>query len=149
MATDFGSQLLYEDARNGDRKAEPLIVAARIELEADETATVLPPTLDKLLNGVDTMPSEDDAWANWEAEETPPSSPPPVQPKAKRIRRRPKMPKFPINGREVVSVSFEITGMSAVSLGFWQIAPWCGLIVGGLCLILIGMAVTRNPDGDT
>lgn len=135
--TDFGSQKLYQDARD-----EPEI-AERIELpipEEEEFPTMLPPTLDKLVNGYDTAPEEDDEWLAEPREDSKP-------PKKAKDRRKwpPRRPKSGSNRREYVAISVESAGMITISAGFWLIHPWCGLIVFGLCLILIGMAISVGP----
>lgn len=146
--TDFGSQKLYQDAHD-----EPEI-AERIELpipdDGEEYPTALPPTLDKLINGYDTAP-EDDEWLLEPPDDSGGASAtlPKPSKKAKDRRkwppRRPKSDSNRSNRREYVAISVESAGMITISAGFWLIHPWCGLIVFGLCLILIGMAISVGP----
>lgn len=55
--------------------------------------------------------------------------------------------KKPVDRREFVSTSLELAGIGSFSAGLWLIAPWCGLIGLGLCLILLGVANSRTWDG--
>jgi len=133
----WGSQRLY------DHPEPP--TAERIDLEeGPEFPTQLPPTLDKLINGVDTMPNED-PWLVGADEDEPPQ--PVKAPKAKKERRE--KAKKSRNHREIMSILLDIAGMMALSAGFWLIKPWCGLIALGLCLIIMGVAISRKPsDGE-
>lgn len=164
MVTAFGSQRLYQDAREGGyQDVGPPPDANQYELDIpgldknedivaddDEYDDVpLPPTLDKLLNGFDTAPIED-PWL----EEKPAAEPaPPPKKLNRRERRRQKRASgkksvgATSNTREIVAISAELAGIVALSAGFWQIAPWCGLICLGLCLILVGVAISRE-SGD-
>jgi hypothetical protein len=147
-AADMGSQTLYEDARNGEPNLGELFIAERIELPQDdvEIPTVLPPTLDKLLHGQDTARIEDD-WLVGPPDDDdmpPPESKVAHEPK----KRRKKAARISVNRREFAAISLEITGMIAISAGFWLITPWCGLICLGLCLILMGMAISRGPSSE-
>lgn len=139
--TDFGSQRLYQEPLS------PVQVAERIELPVDdvEIPTALPPTLDKLINGHDTAPNEDP----WLTEPAPPRKPNRKERRAaaKARKRAMKRQKTPFNRREFLSICVEMAGIGAISAGFWQIHPWCGLICLGLCLILMGYAISRNPNG--
>jgi len=38
------------------------------------------------------------------------------------------------------SAALEIGGFAAVGCGAYQLAPWLGWIVGGVCAVLIGQA---------
>lgn len=55
--------------------------------------------------------------------------------------------KKPVNKQELVSTTLELAGIGSFSAGLWLIAPWCGLIGLGLCLILLGVASGRTWDG--
>jgi hypothetical protein len=145
-AVDMGSQKLYQDARDGDPYQGELFIADRIELPTDgiEIPTVLPPTLDKLIHGEDTARIEDD----WLVGQPDADDVPPPESKAAQKRRRPRAVKLRGNMREVLSSLIEMLGMVSISAGFWQIAPWCGLICLGLCLILMGMAISRGPGNE-
>jgi hypothetical protein len=141
----MGTQTLYEDARNGDTHQGELFIAERIELPTDdvETPVIYPPTLDKLIHGEDTARIEDD-WLVGPPD--PDDEPPPESKEAQERRnRRIRTPKISGNRREFAAILVEIAGMMAVSAGFWLIRPWCGLICLGLCLILMGMAISRGP----
>lgn len=145
MTTEIGSQTLYEDARTGPEQQGELFIAERIELPIPEPVdipTQFPPTLDKILNGQDTAEIADDWWAQKEDDSQPPPESKAAQ-EAKKRRLRP--PTISTNRRELAAISLETAGMMAISAGFWQIAPWCGLIVMGLCLILMGVAISRGP----
>lgn len=50
------------------------------------------------------------------------------------------------NMREIVSTMLELFGIAALTAGFWLIAPWCGLIALGVCLILMGIATSGMWD---
>ncbi|SKM81158.1 Uncharacterised protein [Mycobacteroides abscessus subsp. massiliense] len=41
----------------------------------------------------------------------------------------------------VLSVTVELVGVAAIVGGFWLVAPWLGLIVGGIALIVVGLAL--------
>jgi hypothetical protein len=41
----------------------------------------------------------------------------------------------------VVATILEVAGILALSAGFFLLAPWLGVVVGGLCLVLLGIAV--------
>lgn len=58
-----------------------------------------------------------------------------------------KVKKPPRNRRELVSTSLELAGIVSFSAGLWLVAPWCGLIGLGLCLILLGVANSATWDG--
>jgi hypothetical protein len=48
--------------------------------------------------------------------------------------------------RNISSNCLEIAGMGLITTGSWQIAAWLGLIVAGLCLILLGVAIGVQRD---
>jgi hypothetical protein len=48
--------------------------------------------------------------------------------------------------REIVSIVVESAGIGVLSTGFWLIRPWCGLIVLGVGLIVIGFASSPRFD---
>ena len=48
------------------------------------------------------------------------------------------------NWREIGSNVAEISGISAISAGFWLITPSAGLISGGIGLILVGLSVSSG-----
>jgi len=50
--------------------------------------------------------------------------------------------------RPLISAGFELAGVAALVAGFWVLAPWLGLVIGGLALVLVGLAIdppSRNP----
>jgi hypothetical protein len=144
----LGSQKLYEDARDDHREAGELFVAERIDLPVPdpvEIPIVLPPTLDKLVNGTDTAPLEDD-WLMRPVDDQPPKESRAAQKRQKREKRRSEKFKISVNRREFAAITLETAGMMVISTGFWLIHPWCGLVVLGLCLILIGVAISRGRD---
>ena len=53
-----------------------------------------------------------------------------------------------VSGRwhEIVSIVVELAGIGVLSAGFWLIRPWCGLIVSGMGLIVIGFANSPRFD---
>lgn len=53
----------------------------------------------------------------------------------------------PLDARELTSTILELAGIGFVSAGLWLVAPWCGLVALGLCLILLGVANSRTWDG--
>lgn len=143
---DIGSQTLYEDARNAHRLPGEPIIAERIELPVPdpvEYPVALPPTLDKLVHGTDTAPIEDD-WLMRPNDDQPPKESKAAQKRQKGEKRRSGKSKISPNRREFAAITLETGGMMAISAGFWLIHPWCGLIVLGLCLILIGVAISRG-----
>lgn len=48
---------------------------------------------------------------------------------------------------KILSIAAELSGIAAITWGFSQIFPWLGWIVGGVCLVLIGLALDppRRP----
>jgi hypothetical protein len=48
--------------------------------------------------------------------------------------------------REIVSAIIELVGIGVLSAGFWLIRPWCGLIVLGAGLIVLGIASSPRFD---
>lgn len=51
--------------------------------------------------------------------------------------------------RAVLSAITELLGVAAIFAGFWWIAPWLGLIVGGIAMIIIGVAIDPPPKRPT
>lgn len=51
-----------------------------------------------------------------------------------------------VRWREVVSVMVELAGLGALSAGFWLIRPWCGLVVLGVGLMMLGFAASPRFD---
>jgi hypothetical protein len=45
-----------------------------------------------------------------------------------------------VNWREISSNTLELAGIMAITAGSWMIRAWLGLVVLGLCLILLGVA---------
>ncbi len=45
------------------------------------------------------------------------------------------------NVRLMVSAVVELCGIAGIIWGFALITPWLGLIVGGLALVLVGVAI--------
>lgn len=41
----------------------------------------------------------------------------------------------------VLSAMVELVGIAAIVGGFWLLAPWLGLIVGGIALVVVGLAL--------
>jgi hypothetical protein len=69
------------------------------------------------------------------------------QPPQPRQDRPPAARTADVNWRDFGSTCLELTGITAITAGSWLIAAWLGLIVLGLCLILLGVA-TGLPRGD-
>lgn len=44
---------------------------------------------------------------------------------------------------KLLAAALEVAGLVAVAVGCWMLAPWLGVIVGGLLAIAAGMAVHR------
>jgi hypothetical protein len=65
---------------------------------------------------------------------------PPNPPHQPTRERPPASERAPVNWREFVSNSLEMAGILAITTGSWLIRAWLGLIVLGLCLILLGVA---------
>jgi hypothetical protein len=70
-------------------------------------------------------------------EEPPPPANPPPQPGAERGTTA-KL--ADVNWRNFVGNCLEIAGITAITAGSWLIAAWLGLVVLGVCLILLGVA---------
>jgi hypothetical protein len=47
-----------------------------------------------------------------------------------------------VDRREIVSTLLEIVGLLLFSAGFWLVHVWLGLIVTGLCLVVLGVATS-------
>lgn len=45
------------------------------------------------------------------------------------------------NVRLMISAVVELCGIAAIIWGFALVAPWLGWIVGGLALVLVGVAI--------
>lgn len=50
--------------------------------------------------------------------------------------------------REFFSTCVELLGVTLISVGGWLIAPYVGLIVAGIALIVLGVATSRMMSGD-
>lgn len=150
---EFGSQRLYGDAREGgfqDLGPPPDQFQFDIpELPPDDSSNeeglTVPPTLDKIINGKDTAPLGDE----WLVPETPNIPPPDKKPTRRERRKQVRATKKRTvgktrNNRETAAISAELVGIAALSAGFWQIRPFLGLICLGLCLILVGVAISRD-----
>jgi hypothetical protein len=48
---------------------------------------------------------------------------------------------------EMFSTVLELTGITAISVGGWLIAPYVGLIILGVALILLGAATSKTMRG--
>ncbi len=46
----------------------------------------------------------------------------------------------PRDWREIRSTVLELAGVAVFAGGFWMLAPWAGIVVLGVCLILLGIA---------
>lgn len=48
---------------------------------------------------------------------------------------------------KILSTAAELSGVAAITWGFAQIYPWLGWIMGGIALVLIGLALDppRRP----
>lgn len=65
-----------------------------------------------------------------------PSKPTPVvQPKVI------KPPKPPRDWRGVISTVVELLGIAVLSGGFWMLTPWLGIVILGMCLIIMGIGL--------
>jgi hypothetical protein len=53
------------------------------------------------------------------------------------------LPRASGRSKEIVSTVLELTGITVLAAGGWLIAPYVGLIIVGVALILLGAAVTR------
>ncbi len=49
--------------------------------------------------------------------------------------------------RLALSGAAELLGIGAIVWGFAQIAPWLGWIVGGIALVLVGLAIDPPKGG--
>ncbi|AMQ66946.1 hypothetical protein SEA_CRACKLEWINK_10 [Mycobacterium phage Cracklewink] len=50
--------------------------------------------------------------------------------------------------RELASGALQLAGVAAITYGCWLLAPWLGLIIGGVLVLLVGMALdppARKP----
>lgn len=50
--------------------------------------------------------------------------------------------------REFFSTCVELLGVTLISVGGWLIAPYVGLIIAGIALIVLGVATSRMMSGD-
>lgn len=50
------------------------------------------------------------------------------------------VPKEPRDWQQLTSTLVELLGITALTMGFWMLRPWAGLIVLGLCLMVVGFA---------
>ena len=50
--------------------------------------------------------------------------------------------------RAVLSAACEFAGLSAIIFGFFLIAPWLGWIVGGLAMVVVGLAIDPPKRSD-
>jgi len=89
---------------------------------------------------------EDEPTLSWPTPEDPDEDVY-VEAEAEEIEQHAETRRFPVDWREMWSNAVEFTGIGVLSAGFWLLSPWCGLVVLGLCLILIGMATggRRSP----
>jgi hypothetical protein len=69
----------------------------------------------------------------------------PLQPPQQTAPKPPSKPRA--NRRELSSTGLEVIGLTLFSAGFWLIHVWLGLIVAGLCLILLGVATSNQLGG--
>lgn len=160
VSTSFGSEKLYEDRFDEDDPSQ--LAFSGLEGVGDVSPHLVP-TLDKLLAGMDTAPVEDDGWLIPEPEPAPqaprpnPAAPPTtprdklknrfLNRKARRAAARAAKTKQPGGAREAVSICVELVGIACLSSGFALLAAWAGLICLGLCLILVGVAMSRDTEG--
>lgn len=49
--------------------------------------------------------------------------------------------------RELCSTLLELAGVTAISVGGWLIAPYVGLIIAGVALMLFGAATSKTMRG--
>lgn len=43
--------------------------------------------------------------------------------------------------RQIASAALQLVGVAAITVGCWELAPWLGLMVGGLLVTLVGVAL--------
>lgn len=85
-----------------------------------------------------------DGWStDMPAEEKAPPQPQRSQPSTsdKTRKARESRPDY----REFMSTMLELIGIAAITAGFWTLAPWLGLVIFGLCSILLGVATSLPP----
>jgi hypothetical protein len=118
-----GGGLLYEDAR------EAAAAAARAR-------------------GMDSVTAEDFM------PDAPPASEPPepesiIAPSTVRIKmpEEDKPEKKGPDWRELFSTVLELLGVTALTVGGWLIAPYVGLFIVGVALVLLGVATSRAVSG--
>ncbi|QBP29667.1 hypothetical protein SEA_TYPHA_10 [Mycobacterium phage Typha] len=46
-----------------------------------------------------------------------------------------------MNHRGIASAAIQLAGVVAIMAGCWVLAPWLGLVVGGLLLVVVGLAI--------
>jgi hypothetical protein len=46
--------------------------------------------------------------------------------------------------RTVAASLLELVGVALTLAGFWMVAPWLALVVGGVCAVALGVAVERG-----
>lgn len=57
----------------------------------------------------------------------------------------PEPPKEPYDWRETISTMLEVIGMVCLSTAGFLVATWIGLVVAGICMLVLGMALGRAP----
>ena len=116
-----GGGRLYQDARDKD-------ALARARAMADA-----PPWAD--------MPDDDDR-------RPPPDPKPEHKPSTVSVKLPPAPPKKRFDWREFCSTICELLGMTLVSVGVAKyLNPWLGVIIAGICLLVIGVASSRRLSG--
>lgn len=69
-----------------------------------------------------------------------------LKPSVVSIKTPPPEPKPRRDLREPVSTIAELGGIIALTAGFFMLAPWVGLVVLGLCLVILGVAMSPRWD---
>lgn len=50
--------------------------------------------------------------------------------------------------RTTISSLLELAGLAAVAVGLWMLAPWLGVTVAGVGLVVVGLALDYAGDSD-
>lgn len=57
----------------------------------------------------------------------------------------PKPPKEPHDWRETISTVFEVAGMAGLTATGFLITLWLGVLIASICMLVIGVAISRTP----
>lgn len=85
------------------------------------------------------------SWAD-QPEPLPQPKPKPAPEPPKSVVSVKTPPPDPTDWREIISTTVELVGVTSLSVGFFLIHIWCGLIIAGICLVALGVLTSRKFD---